>query len=83
MQVRPVALRTIHAILILIWLALLFPTIRWWKDSILWVASMSIWSNVAGHFAAYQGARAEDMNTNTSESEDQLEILYKKIMGMK
>lgn len=44
---------------------------------------MSIWANVAGHFAAYQGARAEDNSTDTVDSADQLEILHKKIMGIK
>jgi hypothetical protein len=26
---------------------------------------MSVWANIAGHFAAWQGSRAEDSNTST------------------
>lgn len=32
----------------------------WWRDSVLWVALMSIWANVVGHASAWQGARAEE-----------------------
>lgn len=46
--------------LTILWLLLIFPTLLWWKDSILWVALMSIWANVASHFAAYIAARFEE-----------------------
>ena len=55
-------LRRFHATLTCIWLALVIPTILWWSESILWVALMSVWANVAGHFAGWQGARAEQSN---------------------
>lgn len=42
-----------------VWLVLVIPTVLWWRESILWVALMSVWANVASHFAAWQGARAE------------------------
>lgn len=53
-------LRRFHAVMTLIWLALVLPTVLWWRDSILWVAIMSVWANFAAHFAGWQGARAED-----------------------
>lgn len=53
-------LRRFHATLTLIWLTLVIPTLIWWSESILWVALMSVWANVAGHFAGWQGARAEE-----------------------
>jgi hypothetical protein len=43
-----------------LWALTVVPTLIWWKDSILWVALMSVWANVASHFAAWQGSRAED-----------------------
>ena len=46
--------------LTVLWLLLIIPTLIWWKDSILWVAMMSIWANVASHFAAYIAGRAEE-----------------------
>jgi hypothetical protein len=42
-----------------VWLALVVPTVLWWRESILWVALMSVWANVAAHFSAWQAARAE------------------------
>lgn len=55
-------LRKFHAAATLTWMLLLVPTLLWWKDSILWVAIMSIWANVASHWSGYQAARAEDSN---------------------
>jgi hypothetical protein len=49
-----------HACATLTWLTLAIPTVIVWKDSILWVALMSVWANIAAHWAAYQGAAAED-----------------------
>lgn len=43
----------------LIWLVLIIPTLFWWTDSILWVAVMSIWANVASHFAGFIAGRTE------------------------
>jgi hypothetical protein len=53
-------LRRFHAVATLVWLALTVPSVLWWKDSILWVIVLSVWANVASHFGAWQGARAED-----------------------
>ncbi len=48
-----------HAVATLTWVALVIPTIVWWRESILWVALMSVWANVAGHWSAWQASRAE------------------------
>lgn len=53
-----------HLVLTLVWVLLAIPTLIWWKESILWVAVMSLYANVAGHWAAYEGSRAKE------ESED-------------
>jgi hypothetical protein len=48
-----------HLAMTIVWMALLVPTLIWWKSSILWVAGMSLYANVAAHWSAFQGARAE------------------------
>lgn len=50
----------VHLALTALWFAAIIPTLIWWSESVLWVALMSCWANAAGHFAAYQGARAEE-----------------------
>jgi len=42
-----------------VWAALFIPTLLWWKQSVLWVAIMSLYANVVGHWSAYQASRAE------------------------
>lgn len=54
------ALRRFHGYATLVWMMLVVPTLLWWSESILWVALMSIWANVAGHWSAWQAARAEE-----------------------
>jgi hypothetical protein len=49
-----------HLVATIVWLALAVPTLIWWHSSILWVALMSLYANVVGHWAAYQAARAEE-----------------------
>lgn len=53
----------IHLILTVFWMLMAIPTMIWWKESILWVAFMSLYANVASHWAAYQASRTEDGNT--------------------
>jgi len=49
----------IHLTLAIVWALLLVPTLLWWKDSILWVATMSLYANIAAHASAYQASRSE------------------------
>lgn len=58
-------LRRFHFGMTCLWVILLVPTLVWWKNSILWVAVMSVWANVAAHWSAYQGARAEERSDET------------------
>lgn len=55
-------LRRFHAGATVAWALLAVPSVLWWKDSILWVILLSVWANVASHFSAWQGARAEESN---------------------
>lgn len=50
----------VHLILTWVWVALLLPTVLWWKDSILFIGMASVYANVISHWTAYQAARAED-----------------------
>lgn len=49
----------LHYGLSAVWALLLVPTLIWWKESILWVASMSLYANFVGHWSAAQAARAD------------------------
>lgn len=64
MRIPAPALRRFNAIATAVWLALVIPTVWWWRDSIAWVAAMSVWANVAGHFSSWQAARAEEAADN-------------------
>lgn len=48
----------LHSVLKWAWLLALIPTLLWWKDSILWVAAMSLYANVVGHASAQEAAKA-------------------------
>lgn len=48
-----------HLTLTVVWALLAIPTLLWWRNSILWVAFMSLYANVAAHWSAFQGTRAE------------------------
>lgn len=41
------------------WAFLLLPTLALWAQSILWVATMSLYANFVGHFASMDASRAE------------------------
>lgn len=43
-----------HKVQGFIWMGLGIPTVLWWKDSILWVALMSIYANVESSFSAHE-----------------------------
>ena len=48
-----------NMVMTLVWGLALIPTLLWLKDSILWVAFMSLYANIVGHFSAWVAARAE------------------------
>lgn len=49
----------VHLVLTAAWILAIPPTLLWWRNSVLWVALMSLWANIASHFAAWQASRAE------------------------
>jgi hypothetical protein len=55
---EPETLVALHLTMMVAWALLLVPTLLWWKDSILWVATMSLYANWVGHFSAMDAAKA-------------------------
>lgn len=55
----PVTWRRFHGYATLVWLGLIVPSLAWWRTAIPWLVFMSVWANLATHFSAWQGARAE------------------------
>jgi hypothetical protein len=51
---------TRHTILGLAWAVLIIPTLLWWRQSLLWVAFMSLYANIASHWGAREAARAKE-----------------------
>lgn len=49
----------IHLALAIVWTLLAIPTVLWWKESLLWVAFMSLYANIGAHLAAYEASRAK------------------------
>lgn len=53
-------LKRFHLMMIVVWVGLSVPGLLLWRDAVWFIVVMSLYANVAGEFAAYQGARAED-----------------------
>lgn len=81
---NPVFLTRFHASMTIIWICLIVPTLLFFPDSILWLALMSLWANMAAHWAAYQGVHsekvaAEDAECNFNDIDSRLEKLEGKL----
>jgi hypothetical protein len=49
----------VHGLMSGLWALLLIPTLLWWRESILWVAFMSLYANFVGHLSALEAALAK------------------------
>lgn len=58
--IDPVFTTKFHKWATIVWILLLIPSVLWWSETIMWVVLMSVWANIAGHWAAYQASRAEE-----------------------
>lgn len=72
--------RQLHLALTASWVLLLAPTLLWWRESILWVAFMSLYANMVGHWSAYQAARAEGASSHDDAQVDPLTRQHAAIM---
>lgn len=43
-----------------VWAALALPTLTLWKDSVLWVAVLSLYANFASELAAHHAKKGRD-----------------------
>lgn len=48
-----------NAVMTGVWALLIVPTVLLWRDSLLWIALMSVYANFAGSFGAWAALRAE------------------------
>lgn len=49
----------IHFVLLIVWTLLVIPTILFWRESVVWIALMSIYAIIASHWACWEAARAK------------------------
>lgn len=61
-------LRYYHLTMMIVWPVLLIPTVIWWKESVVWVAALSLYANFASEFAAWHGARTEERQEEANEN---------------
>lgn len=47
----------IHLALAAFWVALLYPSLRWWHSAIWWVVFMSHYANIASEFSGAHAAK--------------------------
>lgn len=52
--------RRVHLVMTWVWVGLAVPTLLWWRDSVLFVALISLYANFVGHLSCYQASRAEE-----------------------
>jgi hypothetical protein len=56
--------RRFHLIAMVAWALLAVPMCLWWRDSVFFVALISVYANFIGHWSAWQATRAEDASRN-------------------
>ncbi len=49
-----------HLIFLIFWVICIIPTLMWWRESILWVAFMSLYANIASHWGAFEASKAKE-----------------------
>lgn len=57
-----------HLIMALVWVGLSVPTLLFWKDSVLWVAFLSLYANFASEVASHHALRAKEEVTDNGSS---------------
>jgi hypothetical protein len=57
--IAPSRAAAVHYVLAAVWALLIIPTLLFWKNSVLWVAAMSLYANFVGHLSAAKASRAE------------------------
>lgn len=52
--------RKLHGGLTIFWALLIIPAVVLWRDSVPFLVMVSVYANLAGHWAAYEAATIED-----------------------
>ena len=52
--------KRLHLYMAIFWIVMTVPTILWWKQSILWVACMSLYANIEASLSAYHAKTDKD-----------------------
>lgn len=55
----PEGMARFHATMTAAWILAIPPSLLWWRNSVPWLVLMSLWANVAAHWAGLQGALAD------------------------
>lgn len=55
----------LHVILAVIWLLLMYPTVKYWSESVLWVGIMSCYALFIGHISSYEAAASAGVDKAT------------------
>jgi hypothetical protein len=83
-QGDPVFMRRVNGWLTIFWVAMIPVSIATgWINSVTYVAALSLWALVSGHWSAWQAARVEvnqDKETKARDAEDIPEEVVKKIV---
>lgn len=61
---EPKFLRQFHGYTTLLWIVLMLPALLWWSESVPFLVIISVWANIAGHWAAWQASRVEVKEDN-------------------
>jgi hypothetical protein len=49
-----------HTYLMYFWILMIIPTLLWWKESVLWVALMSLYANIEASASAREAKKTND-----------------------
>ncbi len=74
-QGDPVFMRRVNGWLTIFWIVMIpFSIVTGWINSVTYVAALSLWALVSGHWSAWQAARVEVAQTEEAEKRDQEDV---------
>lgn len=45
-----------HLFMVFFWTLMIIPTVIWWKESVLWIALLSLYANIETSFSALEAS---------------------------
>lgn len=55
----------LHIILAVTWVILMYPTVKYWSESVLWIGIMSCYALFIGHVSSYEAAASAGVDEAT------------------